>query len=191
MATQPAYRPLRPTPFFRDGQSARPQVFGTVARGELQTDSTRFEGKKPWNPKQAAGVIGALALEKLPIVLDAPFEEKMPMPLTVALLKRGQERFDIYCAVCHDRSGSGDGMIVQRGYAKPPSYHVERLRKAPDGYLFDVITRGHGAMPDYASQIPVDDRWAIVGYVRALQLAGNAKLADLSEEQRKKLEAEK
>ena len=94
--------------------------------------------------------------------------------------------------MCHDRTGGGDGMIVQRGYARPPSYHVERLRKAPDGYLFDVITRGHGAMPDYAGQIPVEDRWAIVGYVRALQRAGNATLADVPEaDEKKKLEAQK
>jgi mono/diheme cytochrome c family protein len=143
MATQPAYRPLRATTFFRDGLTARPRVPGTIARGELPTEATE-------------------------------------LPITMESLKRGRERFDIYCAMCHDRTGGGDGMIVQRGYARPPSYQIERLRKASDDYIFDVITHGHGAMPEYASQIPQPDRWAIVGYVRALQRAGNATLADVA-----------
>ena len=149
MATQPAYRPLRATTFFRDGLTARPRVPGTIARGELPAEATA-------------------------------------KPITMESLKRGRERFDIYCAMCHDRTGGGDGMIVQRGYAKPPSYQIERLRKASDDYLFDVVTRGHGAMPEYASQIPADDRWAIIGYVRALQRAGNATLADVTDAAAKK-----
>ena len=99
--------------------------------------------------------------------------------LTEALLKRGQERFNIFCSVCHGRIGDGNGMIVQRGFVRPPSYHLARLRQAPDGHFFDVITRGFGRMPSYASQVPVEDRWAIVAYLRALQLSQNADLAAL------------
>jgi cytochrome c553 len=188
MATQPAYRPLRATTFFRDGMTARPQVFGTIARGELGGDGQA--GKKPWTAKEVASLIGTLALAKLPIVVAEPSVNSMPMPLTAELLKRGQERFDIYCSMCHDRTGSGDGMIVQRGYARPPSYMIERLRAAKDGYIFEVVTRGHGAMPEYASQIPTNDRWAIVAYVRALQRAGHATLADVPADEKKKLEAQ-
>ncbi len=98
----------------------------------------------------------------------------MPFPVTLDVLARGQQRFNIYCAPCHSRLGDGNGMIVQRGYRQPPSYHTDRLRKAPLGYFFDVITHGFGAMPDYASQIPPSDRWCIVAYVRALQLSQDA-----------------
>jgi mono/diheme cytochrome c family protein len=190
MATQPAYRPLRATTFFRDGLTARPQVVGTIARGELRDDPHRQAGKKPWTMAQVASLVGTLALARMPIPDDEPFADTSPLPLTAELLKHGQERFDIYCSMCHDRTGSGDGMIVQRGYAKPPSYMIERLRKAKDGYIFDVMTRGHGAMPEYASQVPTDDRWAIVAYVRALQRAGHATLADVPAAEKKTLEAQ-
>jgi mono/diheme cytochrome c family protein len=189
MATQPAYRPLRASTFFRDGMTARPQVPGTIARGDL--DGAGRGGKASWTPGQVAGLIGALALERLPFIAVESSAETSPRPLTKELLVRGQQRFDIYCSMCHDRTGGGDGMIVQRGYARPPSYHIDRLRKAPDSYIFDVITQGHGAMPDYAAQIPREDRWAIIAYVRALQRAGNATLADVSADERKKLEAQK
>jgi mono/diheme cytochrome c family protein len=191
MASQPAYRPLRESTFFRDGRSARPQVDGTIARGQLRDDPHRFEGKQPKGaaaPKVAA-LVGAEALQPaIPVLPGAqPFAETFPMPVSLKLLERGRERFNIYCAVCHDRTGSGNGMIVQRGYAKPPSYHTDRLRNAPVGYFFDVITRGYGAMPDYASQVPPDDRWAIIAYIRALQRAQNATIDDVPEAERAKL----
>jgi len=117
-----------------------------------------------------------------------PGEVSAPPPVTVALLRRGQERFDIYCSPCHDRVGTGKGMIVQRGFKPPPSLHIDRLRQVPDAHLFDVITDGFGAMPSYAAQVPADDRWAITRYVRALQLSQNARLADVPPAERSRLE---
>ena len=184
MASQPAYRPLRGAKIFGDGRSARPQVEGTIARGQLRDDPHRFEGKRPGlSAPQAAGLVAALSTgPSLPFFLDLdPLADRFPMPLTSALLARGEERFNIFCAMCHDRTGGGDGIVVKRGYAKPPTYHSDRLRKARVGYLFEVITHGFGAMPEYASQIPTDDRWAIIAYVRALQLSQNASLADVPE----------
>ena len=166
MYDQPKYKDLRESGFFRDRRQARPLPAGTVARGFLRTDSAYFEGR----------VGGALTTE-------------FPVPASPALLARGRERYDIYCAPCHDRTGSGHGMVVRRGYQPPPSLHADRLRNAPVGHIFDVITRGFGAMPDYASQIPVDDRWAIVAYVRALQLAQSARVAEIPAPERAKLEA--
>jgi mono/diheme cytochrome c family protein len=113
--------------------------------------------------------------------------EKTPAPLTLAFLRRGQERYDIFCSVCHDRTGEGNGMIVQRGYPRPPSLHLERLRQAPDSYFYDVITRGFGRMPDYAAQIPPEDRWAIAAYVRALQLSRQAPVSWLDEKDEQEL----
>jgi mono/diheme cytochrome c family protein len=117
------------------------------------------------------------------------FTSSFPREVTEETLKRGEERYNIYCSVCHDRSGYGEGMVVQRGYKRPPTFHSDRLRQAPVGYLFDVITNGFGAMPDYASQIPPKDRWAIVAYLRALQLSQNTNINALSAEERKKLES--
>jgi mono/diheme cytochrome c family protein len=158
MQDQPKYIPLRPSTFFDDGRSERPLVEGTVARGHLDADVAFYTGKTDGKP------------------IDA-----FPVPITRALLDRGQERFNIYCAPCHDRMGTGHGMIAQRGYNHPPpqSYHIDRLRQAPVGYFFDVITNGLGAMPDYAAQIEPRDRWAIVAYVRVLQLSQNASLDDV------------
>jgi mono/diheme cytochrome c family protein len=148
MHNQPKYRPLRPTTFFRDGSSARPLVDGTVARGTLKEDEAFFTGK-----------VGASLVRELPIAVD----EKV--------MNRGEERFNIFCAPCHDRTGSGRGMVVQRGYRQPPSFHDPRLRAAEVGHFFDVMTNGFGAMPDYKVQISPRDRWAIVAYIRALQLS--------------------
>jgi len=114
--------------------------------------------------------------------------DTLPVPLTRQLLRRGQERYDIYCSPCHDRVGSGQGMIVRRGFSPPPSLHDERLRQAPIGHFFMVMTNGFGTMPDYAVQVPPDDRWAIAAYIRALQLSQYTTLADLSEEERRRLE---
>ena len=157
MHDQPKYIPLRPSDFFSDGRSERPFIEGTVARGHLNDDSVYFEGKGP----------------------DGKAVEQFPFPVTKDVLLRGQSRFNIYCTPCHDRLGEGNGMVVRRGYRHPPSYHIDRLRQASDGYIFDVITNGFGAMPDYAAQIPVRDRWTIVAYVRALQLSHNATINDV------------
>jgi len=115
----------------------------------------------------------------------------LPIPLTRELLARGQERFNIFCSPCHDRTGSGQGMVVQRGYRRPSSYHIDRLREAPIGYFVDVIANGFGSMPDYSDQVSPDDRWAISAYIRALQLSQNATLADVPPETRRQLQDEK
>jgi mono/diheme cytochrome c family protein len=147
MHNQPKYRPLRPSPLFADQSSSRPLVEGTVARGTLNDDEALFTGK----------------------VAGTPVAE-MPFQITEADLNRGQERFNIYCSPCHDQTGNGRGMVVQRGYRQPPSFHVERLKQAPNGYFFDVMTNGFGAMPDYKAQVAPRDRWRIVAYIRALQM---------------------
>ena len=165
MHDQPKYIPLRPSEFFEDGRSERPSIDGTVARGHLNDDTAYYTGKGP----------------------DGKPVDTFPFPVTKEIVARGQERFNVYCAPCHDRTGSGEGMIVKRGYAKPPSYHIDRLRQAPDGHFYDVITSGFGAMPDYASQIPPRDRWAIVAYIRALQLSQNATVNDVPADQRANL----
>jgi Cytochrome C oxidase, cbb3-type, subunit III len=156
MHDQPRFKPLAKSDFYTDLRSARPPVEGTVARGELHEDSYFYTGKIGSNPG-----------------------DYMPFPVTEEVLLRGRERFDIYCAPCHSRLGDGRGMIVQRGFRAPPSYHTERLRNAPLGYFFDVMTEGFGAMPEYASQIPAGDRWAIVAYIRALQLSQHASSSDV------------
>ena len=156
MHDQPRYKPLAQSDFFADLRSARPPVEGTVARGQLHEDTYLYTGKIGNSPG-----------------------DYMPFPVTADLLARGRERFNIYCSPCHSRLGDGNGMIVQRGFRTPPSYHTERLRKAPLGYFFDVMTNGFGAMPEYASQIPPADRWAIVSYIRALQLSQAATMSDV------------
>ena len=157
MHDQPKFIPLRPSTFFADGRSARPLVDGTVARGQLNDDAAFYTGKGP----------------------DGKPLDTFPFPVTKEIVERGQERFNIYCAPCHDRLGTGDGMIVRRGFRRPPSYHIDRLRGVPNGYLYDVIAKGFGAMPDYAAQIEPADRWAIVAYVRALQLSQHATVNDV------------
>jgi mono/diheme cytochrome c family protein len=156
MHDAPRYNPLRFSAFFENGSSARPLVAGTVARGQLNEDTLLYQGK----------VNGQPALT-------------FPFPIDKAELDRGQERFNIYCSPCHGRTGEGNGMVVQRGFRQAASYHIDRLRNAPVGYLFDVITNGFGAMPDYKAQIPPQDRWRIIAYVRALQLSHHATTADV------------
>ena len=207
MAEQPSYRPLRPSAFFADGMSARPLVKGTIARGQLKDDAHLYTGKWPTEVQaqlRAVGVIGngiGNPVEAAAFAFERPlYVDTFPHPITRAVLERGQERFNIYCAVCHDRAGTGHGMIVQRGFTQPPSYHTDlsrgyklrgiemKLRDAPVGYYFDVITRGFGAMPDYAEQVAAPDRWAIIAYIRALQLNQGAALADVhNKRQRQKL----
>jgi mono/diheme cytochrome c family protein len=165
MQDQPKFIPLRPSSFFVDGRSERPLIDGTVARGHLNDDTALYTGK------------GA----------DGKALDTFPFAITKEVVERGQARFNVYCAPCHDRTGSGDGMIVKRGYHKPPSYHIDRLRQVPNGYIYDVITSGFGAMPDYAAQIPPRDRWAIVAYVRALQMSQNASIDDVPADARGQL----
>jgi mono/diheme cytochrome c family protein len=156
MHNQPKYKPLRDSAFFRDGSSARPILEGTVARGTLQTDEAFFTGKT-----------GNTLVTELPFPVDQP------------VLDRGEERYNIFCAPCHDRTGNGRGMVVQRGYRQPPSFHEDRLRSREAGHFFDVMTNGFGAMPDYRTVISPRDRWAIVAYIRALQLSQHASAADI------------
>jgi mono/diheme cytochrome c family protein len=156
MHNQPKYKPLRPSTFFSDGSSGRQFVEGTVARGTLKEDEGFFTGK-----------VGATLMTE------------WPMPVDQALVDRGQERFNIYCTPCHDSTGSGNGMVVQRGYRKPPSFHEERLRVSAPGHFVDVMTNGFGVMPDYRAQVMPRDRWAIAAYIRALQLSQNAVPADV------------
>ncbi len=156
MHDQPRYKPLAETEFFADGRAARPVVEGTVARGQMTADEHYFQGKVGGRPAAA-----------------------IPVELSRELLERGRQRYDIYCSPCHGPAGYGDGMIVQRGLRPPPSFHIERLRAAPPGYVFDVITNGFGAMYPYASRVNVHDRWAIVAYLQALQLSQNATPADV------------
>jgi mono/diheme cytochrome c family protein len=156
MYDQPRYKPLAGSAFFVDDRSARTPPPGTIPRGHLDADPAFYEGQ----------VNGRLVTQ-------------FPLPVTPALVERGRQRFNIYCAPCHARLGDGNGMIVQRGYTRPPTFHQDRLRTAPVGHFFDVITNGWGAMPDYAAQVPPRDRWAIIAYIRALQLSQNAPLADV------------
>jgi mono/diheme cytochrome c family protein len=166
MYDQPKYKPLQPSPFFADGRSSRTPVPDTVARGEARIDRHFYQGK----------VNGKVA-------------ETLPFPVTPEVLARGRERFNIFCSVCHGRLGDGQGMVVQRGFPPPPSYHIARLREAPIGYFFDVMTNGFGVMYSYADRVPVKDRWAIAAYIRALQLSQNASLNDVPAEARAQLEA--
>jgi len=155
MHDQPRMKTYAMSDFYADLRSERPPVEGTVARGQLHEDTYFYTGKIGDNPG-----------------------DYMPFPVTEDVLSRGRERFNIYCAPCHSRLGDGNGMVPQRGYKQPPTYHQDRLRKAPLGYFFDVMTNGFGAMPDYAAQISPEDRWKIVAYIRALQLSQNATQAD-------------
>jgi len=161
MHDQPKFIPLRESTSFADLRSARDPVAGTVARGPLRDDPLLYTGK----------------------VGDAD-ATTYPFPIDAGVMARGRERFDIFCSPCHARTGSGEGMVVLRGYRQPPTLHSDRLRAAPAGHFFDVITNGFGAMPDYAAQIRAEDRWAIAAYIRALQLSMHAGLADVPESAR-------
>jgi len=164
MHNQPKALPYRASSVFADGLSARPIVEGTVARGQLNDDELLYTGK----------VNGQDATE-------------FPFAVTAEVMARGRERFDIFCSPCHDRAGSGEGMVVKRGYRQPPSFHIDRLRQSPVGHFFDVMTNGFGAMPDYRTQVPVTDRWAIAAYIRALQASANATLDAVPPDERNKL----
>jgi len=159
MGNQPKNKPLSPSDFFADGRSVRTPVENTVSRSSLDND-------------------------QLMVTKESTM---FPVPINEALLERGQERYRIFCSPCHGIQGDGNGMIVMRGMKRPPTYHQDRLRQAPNGYFYDVITNGFGQMYNYAAQVPPRDRWAIVAYVRALQLSRNAGVSDLPAEVREKL----
>ncbi len=162
MDTLPRYDPQEGNPMFADGRAMRPLVPGTVARGHLRDDPHRFRG-----------------------LVDGQPATTLPMPVTKALLERGEERYQIFCAPCHDGAGYGNGLVAQRGFQPPPSnLHDKRLREKPVGHFYQVITDGIRNMPSHAAQIPVDDRWAIAAYVRALQLSQHATIDDVPEDVR-------
>ncbi|MFN8059792.1 MAG: cytochrome c [Vicinamibacterales bacterium] len=165
MQRGPRYDPLTPSDFFTNGAASRTPVEGTVARGQLHADSAFYTGK-----------------------VNGQIIDKMPVDVTAELVARGQNRFNVYCSPCHSRLGNGQGMAVQRGVKQPTSYHDPRLRNERDGYFFDVITNGFGQMQDYSAQIQARDRWAIVAYIRALQLSQNATVADVPAADRSKLD---
>jgi mono/diheme cytochrome c family protein len=166
MHDQPRFKPYAKSDFFADKRSARPALEGTIARGHLRGDTVLYTGKADGKPVDA-----------------------FPFAVTAEVMARGRERFDIFCSPCHGRTGAGEGMIARRGYRKPPTFHQDRLRQAAPGYTFDVITSGFGAMPDYAQQIPVRDRWAIVAYIRALQRSQHAAAGTLPAGARAALDA--
>lgn len=164
MHDQPRFEPLEANSFFSDHRSARPILKGVVARGDLQEDDHLYKGQENGAPAT-----------------------RFPFPVTKDVLLRGQERFNIYCSPCHGPLGNGEGMIVQRGLKQPPSFHIDRLREAPAGYFFTVISNGFGVMFDYADRVAPKDRWAIIAYIRALQLSQHATLDDVPAEERQKL----
>jgi mono/diheme cytochrome c family protein len=175
MQDQPRYKVYKRSDFYADNRASRDLPEGTVARGYLREDKALYTGKKevtgsaaPAQGATATDSSGNTVVTSFPDVID-----KNPIPVTKDLVDRGQDRFNIYCIVCHGPVGNGDGMIVRRGFSKPPTYHDDRLRNAPDGHFFDVMTNGWGKMNSYASQLPVADRWAIVAYIRALQISQN------------------
>jgi hypothetical protein len=165
MQDQPRYEPLQKSDFFPDGRSAREIPANTVAAGSFDDTQPEFTGVKP----------------------DGGFLETIPRELTPALMHRGRERFDVFCSPCHGRLGDGNGMAAQRGVRWPPSFHTDRARRLPPGYVFAVITNGFGGMPDYSDQIPPDDRWAIIAYLRALQVSRTGTINDVPPGQRTSL----
>lgn len=168
MRDQAKYGPLEKSEFFTDGMAARPLPANTIPRGEwgdIMLDEALYTGK-----------------------LNGEFIDTFPVPVTAELMERGQERYNIYCTPCHDGTGSGSGMIVQRGFQQPPSFHIDRLREESNGYFYDVMTNGFGAMYSYKARVNPDDRWAIVAYIRALQLSQNATMDDVPESEKPNME---
>lgn len=165
MYDQEKYEPLEKSTFFADGQSWRPQVEGTIARGELREDTHFYEG-----------------------IVNGELSNVLPIDLNKEVLERGQQRYNIYCSPCHDRTGQGNGIIVKRGLKQPTSFHDDRLKDMPVGYFYDVITNGYGVMYSYASRVPIKDRWAIAAYIRTLQLSQNVDLEKLPVEDQKQFQ---
>jgi Cytochrome c, mono- and diheme variants len=173
MQDQPRYKAYKKSDWFADGRASRELPEGTVARGLLRDDKAFYTGRTG-DASQQQPVQTTTDASGNTIVTSFPgLVDEFPVPVTKELIDRGQERYNIYCMVCHGPTGNGDGMIVRRGFPKPPTYNDDRLRNAPVGHFFDVITNGFGRMSSYASQIPVADRWAIVAYIRALQISQN------------------
>ncbi len=166
MADQAHHEPLEASRFFADGAASRPLPAHTVPRGQLREDAHFFTGR-----------------------IEGQLVTTFPAPVTRAQIERGRERYEIYCAVCHGSTGEGNGMIVQRGFPPPPSLHLDRLRDAPVGHFYEVITNGFGVMYPYASRVEPADRWAIAAYIRALQFSQHAATTDAEPAQRAKLEA--
>jgi mono/diheme cytochrome c family protein len=220
MAKQPKYLPYQESDFWGDARSARPPVPGTVARGQLRDDAHLYLGRLNTQEQQlhrAAALIarpdlgGILGLAGVDVSqVEGTYVRTFPFPVTEEVMRRGRERYNIFCSVCHDYRGTGHGIVVQRGFTAPPSltaptlvdgqlrYDLSRgfrvrgieleIRKAPVGYYYQVITNGFGSMPDYATQVPPRDRWAIIAYLRALQLSQSVEAGDLSPEERRKVE---
>ena len=208
MAEQPHYKPLQADSFFDDGRASRPLEPGVIPRGHLHDDEQLYSGKRP-NTNVAIQAAGQVARGALPPVAQMAgavtrnpkdlYYDTFPFEMTRDVLERGRQRYNIFCAVCHDETGTGNGIVVQRGFTKPPNFLTDAsrglayqgmnvsLRDVPAGYIFEVITNGYGAMPDYVQQVPPHDRWAIIGYVRALQLSRYAPVNSLSPEDRAKL----
>jgi len=157
MDFQEKFQPQTYNPLFEDKATMRRPVSGTVARGQLRDSTELYTGRRP----------------------DGEYVETVPIAVNKEVLERGQEKYNVYCTPCHGQAGYGEGMIVQRGYTQPPSLHIPRLRVVPDGHFFNVITDGFGRMPSYAAQVPVEDRWAIVAYIRALQLSQRMRVDEL------------
>ena len=168
MHDQPKYGPLEESSFFPDNTASRVPVAGTVARGQLRDDELLYQG-----------------------TIDGQPADVFPFPVDDAVMARGQETFNAFCSPCHGRTGRGDGVVVKRGYTKPPDLTDENARSAPAGHYFNVITNGFGAMPDHAAQVKVRDRWAIAAYLRALQASASASIADVPAAERARLEASK
>src|SRR4051812_21742384 len=190
MAAQPSYRPLEKCELFDDGRASRPEIAGTVARGHLQTNVAFYTGRKS-RPRVVESGRSKLAAANTETAdkkdENRDFISEFPIAVDQQLLDHGRNRFEIYCVACHDQLGTGHGKIVERGYTRPPSYHIPRLREAPVGRLFGVISEGYGSMPSYASQIPTEDRWAIVAYVRALQMSQHFQADRLTPAMRRKI----
>lgn len=177
MQDQPKIKPLRGTTFFGDGLGSRQPIEGTIPRGYLRSNTEYFTGKKAGAAvasatpqQQIAGAQGNAPANaqtsSFPDDIDT-----FPLPVTSEVVARGRERYEIFCSACHGSTGNGDGMIVRRGFRRAASFNDDRLRQAPVGHFFDAMTNGWGAMPSYAAQIPVQDRWAIIAYIRALQMS--------------------
>jgi len=189
MYNQPKYKPLAASTLWRDGQSARPDVPGAIAysAGAVAGTSSGRQGALPVpaaaSPTYPVDEHGRIKADLAP-GSPPPRLATNPFPITMQTLARGRERYDIYCSPCHSIAGDGDGMVARRGFPHPPSYHSDKLRNAPDVHFYNVITNGYGIMYSYADRVELKDRWAIIAYIRALQLSQNARIDDVSPEQR-------
>ena len=186
MGSQPSYRPLEKSDFFPDERSGRPLLPNTVARGHLETDRALFVGQ---NGTPAEGVTAPEVRTSdrdgvYPPLPAKPYVAEFPFPITREALERGRKRYNVFCVPCHDPLGTADGVVIDRGFTRPPSFHNKRLRDAPVGYLYGVVSHGVGSMPDYSSQVLPEQRWQIVAYLRVLQLSQNAQIEDLSPKDR-------